>query len=192
MGGSANALGQLASSAGQETGLSNLGQGIFDLFTGGGGAPAAGAAGAPPSLDFMGPPAPGPSGVPTPEMVGPPSPVASPNFLQGFAQGFTGAVPGAGADQPLSAGAEVGGGLGQLMHAINSLRGGGGGGGGGGAGVIGLIVNAAARHLAGPVMVPGYVPSTAPQSGLIHGLINAFTFGLIDKPEMQVASRGSV
>jgi hypothetical protein len=190
MGGAANALGQFASSAGEATGLSNIGQGILDLFTGGGGAPTPGAPGAPPSLDFMGPPAPGPTGVGQ-ELVGPPSPYQSPNFLQGFAQGFLGGVPGAGADEPLSAGGELGGGLGQLFHAINTLRGASGRG-GGDVPVLGPIVSGAARHLAGPVMAPGYVPATAPQSGLIHGLINAFTFGLLNKPEMSVASRGSV
>jgi len=187
MSGAANALGQLASSAGEATGISNIGQGIVDLFTGGGGAPAGGAAGAPASLDFMGPPAPGPTGAVGQELVGPPSPIEPPNFLQGFAQGFMGMTPGKGADVPMGAGGEIGGGLGQLFHAIEQLRSGGLEG-----NLVRPVVSTVGRHLAGPVMAPGYVPATAPQSGLIHGLINAFTFGLLDKPEMSVASRGSV
>src|SRR5262249_24317100 len=103
-----------------------------------------------------------------------------------------GMQPGKGADVPMGAGGEVGAGLGQLFHAIGQLRGAGGGGGGGGQAVGGPIVNAGAHAFGGPVVGPGCGAASAPQSGLIHGLINAFTFGLLDKPEMSVASRGSV
>jgi hypothetical protein len=178
MGGMGDAAGQL----GQATGVTNLVQGISDLFTGGGGAPQAGAPGAPQSLDFMGPPAPGPSGLPGQEMVGPPSPYHSPNFMQGFVQGFTGQTPGAGTDTPLSAGGAVGGGLGQLFNAIEQLRQ------GGASGLVkeaaGPIVQGIGRKLMGPEMAPGYQQAQAPQSGLIHKIIAAYTGGILDSPKM--------
>lgn len=190
MGGEGGALGQVgsalssaASDVGQYTGLSNIGQGIADLFTGGGGAqPAApGAPGAPPSANFVGPPAPGPTGVGQ-ELVGPPSPYQSPNFLQGLAQGFLGQVPGAGADTPLAPWGAVGGGIGQLLHAIDSLRSGRGG--QPGAAVLGPLVQGLAHRLAGPEMAPGYRQSTAPQGGLLHGIIQGLTYGILDSPKM--------
>ncbi len=178
MGGLADAAGQV----GQATGISNVAQGIADLFTGGGGAPEAGAAGAPASLDFMGPPTPGAAGAITPEMVGPPSPYQTPNFMQGFVQGFTGGTPGAGADVPMGAGGEVGGGLGQLMHAIQQLRS------GGASGLVGdaavPIAGAIGRKLRGPEMAPGYQQASAPQGGLIHKIIAAYTGGILDSPKM--------
>ncbi len=178
MGGLADAAGQV----GQATGVSNLAQGIADLFTGGGGAPQAGAAGAPASLDFMGPPAPGPTGAIAPEMVGPPSPYQTPNFMQGFVQGFTGRTPGAGADVPMGAGGEIGGGLGQLFHAIEQLRM------GGASGVAKQamvpIGQAIGRKLMGPEMAPGYQQASAPQGGLIHKIIQGLTYGILDSPKM--------
>ena len=182
MGDIASGLGQMASSAGQATGVSNLAQGISDLVTGGGGAPAPGAPGAPPSLDFTGPPAPGPGGAIGQELVGPPSPVKSPSFLQGFAQGFMGMQPGKGADTPMSAGGELGGGLGQLFNALESLRQGGAS--GMAQQAMTPIVQAIGHKLLGTEMAPGYQQASAPQGGLVHGLINAATYGILDKPKM--------
>jgi len=160
MGDIAGSLGQMASNVGQATGIPNIVSGIGDVFTGGGQTPVMGQPGAP-------------------ELVGPPSPVQSPNFLQGFAQGFTGMVPGQGADVPLSAGGEVGGGLGQLFHAIEQLRS------GGLTGNVAMpLAQTVGRHLAGVEMAPGYRPSTAPQGGLIHRIIQGLTFGILDTPKM--------
>src|SRR5215813_13845318 len=102
MGDIASGLGQVGSAVGQATGVSNLASGISDLFSGGTQPTAPGA-------DF----------------VGPPSPVETPGFLKGFAQGFVGMEPGKGADVPMGAGGELGGGLGQLFHLIDQLRSGG-------------------------------------------------------------------
>src|SRR5215813_5274443 len=106
MGDIASGLGQVGSTVGQATGISNLAGGISDLFSGGSQTPAPGAAG-------------------TPEFVGPPSPVETPGFLKGFAQGFVGMQPGKGADVPMGAGGEIGGGIGQLFHLIDQLKSGG-------------------------------------------------------------------
>src|SRR5262249_2712313 len=91
MGDVAGSIGQLGSAVGQATGVSNLASGISDLFSGGSRTPAAGMPGGP-------------------ELVGPPSPVPTPGFLQGFAQGLIGMQPGKGADVPMGAGGEVGAG----------------------------------------------------------------------------------
>jgi|SRR5215470_3820827 len=157
MGDIASSLGQVGSAVGQATGVSNLASGISDLFSGGGGqAPAAA----------------------SPDFVGPPSPVETPGFLKGFAQGFIGMEPGKGADVPMGAGGEVGGGLGQLFHLIDQLR-------TGGVESVGTpMVQLAGRKLLGTEIAPGYQTATAPQSGLIHKIIAAYTGGILDSPKM--------
>jgi hypothetical protein len=174
MGDIASGLGQMASGAGRATGLSNLASGVADLFTGGGQTPVMGQPGASPSPNFIGPPAPGPTGAIGQELVGPPSPVESPGFLKGFAQGFVGMEPGKGADVPMGAGGEIGGGLGQLFHAIEQLRS------GGASGAVGQpIVDIVGKKLAGVEMAPGYQQATRPEGGLIHKIIAAYTGGII-------------
>ena len=158
MGDMASGLGQLASSAGQATGLSNIAGGISSLF-GGAQTPAEGTPGGP-------------------ELVGPPSPYKAPsNFMQGFAQGFMGMNPGQGADVPMSGGTELASGIGQLMHAINQAR------------SPQQMVNTGMQKLAGPTlqgpeMGPGYQTATAPQSGLIHRIIQGLSYGILDTPKM--------
>src|SRR5215467_12971849 len=158
MGDMASGLGQLASSAGQATGISNIAGGISDLFSGAQ-TPAAGQPGGP-------------------DLVGPPSPYKAPsNFMQGFAQGFMGRTPGQGADVPMGAGTELASGIGQLMHAINQAR------------SPQQMVNAGMQKLAGPSlqgpeMGPGYQQAQAPQSGLLHRIIQGLTYGIIDSPKM--------
>jgi len=165
MGDVASSIGQLGSAVGQATGVSNLASGISDLFSGGPKTPAAGAPGGP-------------------ELVGPPSPYHTPGFLQGFAQGLTGMTPGKGADLPMGAGGEIGAGLGQFMHLIDQLKS------GGLEGTIGKpLINTAMQKLAGPTlqgpeMAPGYQPATAPQSGLLHRIIQAVSYGLLDSPKI--------
>ncbi len=179
MGDVASSLGQVGSAVGQATGVSNLASGISDLFSGGNQTPAPGEAGAPPSLNFMGPPAPGPTGAIGQELVGPPSPVEPPGFLKGFAQGFIGMEPGKGADMPMGAGGEVGAGLGQLFHLIDQLKQ------GGVEGTVGRpLVALAGKKLLGPETAPGYQQANAPQSGLIHRLIQGLTYGILDSPKM--------
>src|SRR5215471_15048689 len=111
MGGIGDAFGQV----GQSTGLSNIGQGVANLFTGGSQAPTPGqvAGAVMPSDSLFGMPMPPKADI---------APTPSPNFLQGFMQGFTGMQPGQGADFPMSPAAQVAGGVGQLFHAINQLR----------------------------------------------------------------------
>jgi len=160
MGDMASSLGQLGSDVGQATGVSNLASGISDLFSGGSETPAPGAAG-------------------TPEFVGPPSPVQTPGFLQGFAQGFVGMQPGKGADTPMGAGGEIGSGLGQFFHLIDQLKQ------GGVEGTVGTpMVQLAGKKLLGTEMAPGYQQATAPQSGLIHKIIAAYTGGIVDSGRM--------
>src|SRR5262249_26924230 len=108
-----------------------------------------------------------------------PSPVQPPGFLKGFAQGFVGMEPGKGADVPMSAGGEVGAGLGQLFHLIDQLKSGGASG-----TVAQPIVNSAAKKLLGTEVAPGYQTANAPQSGLVHRLIQGLTYGILDTPKM--------
>ena len=158
MGSDAGGLGGALSSLGQSTGLSNIAGGISDLF-GGAQTPAEGTPGGP-------------------ELVGPPSPYKAPsNFMQGFAQGFIGMNPGQGADTPMSPGTELASGIGQLMHAINQAR------------SPQQMVNTGMQKLAGPSlqgpeMGPGYQQAQAPQSGLLHRIIQGLTYGIIDSPKM--------
>jgi len=159
MGDIASGLGQVGSAVGQATGISNLAGGISDLFSGGQ-TPAPGAAG-------------------TPDFVGPPSPVETPGFLKGFAQGFVGMQPGKGADVPMGAGGEIGGGLGQLFHLIDQIKQ------GGLEQTVGTpMVQLAGKKLLGTEMAPGYQQATAPQGGLIHKIIAAYTGGILDSPKM--------
>src|SRR5262249_2681454 len=147
MGDIASSLGQVGSTVGQATGISNLAGGISDLFSGGSQTPAPGAAG-------------------TPEFVGPPSPVETPGFLKGFAQGVVGMQPGKGADVPMGAGGEIGGGIGQLFHLIDQLKS------GGLEGTVGApMVQLAGKKLLGTETAPGYQTANAPQSGLVHRII---------------------
>src|SRR5215475_242459 len=134
------------------SGLGDIGSGVASLFSG----------------DQT--PAPGTAG---PDFVGPPSLNPSPSFMQGFAQGFTGAVPGTGADT-LGAGGKVGGGLGELFRAIQGLRdpmstanp------------LTGPIVNLLPQQLRGPEMAPGYKPAGQP-TNIIQSLLASYTGGLL-------------
>lgn len=209
MGGIGDALGQI----GQATGVSNIGQGIHDLFTGGSQAmtPDQMAGAVMPSGSLFGmPTAPKAAIAPTP----------SPNFLQGFAQGFMGMTPGQGADFPMSPGAQVASGVGQLFHAINTLRnpqqlvaaglkqlatGGNAPGADGGTDAAANVANAlmpsdtlfgapvppvnmaSGPPLQGPESVASYHPA-ASHPGLIHSIISGLTFGLLDNPSRYMGS----
>jgi hypothetical protein len=148
------------------SGLGDIGSGAASLFSGGDQAPAAGQPGGP-------------------ELVGPPSPYQAPsNFMQGFVQGFMGAAPGAGADVPTAPGGKVGGGIGELVRAIqafkdpmstaNPLT--------------GPIVNLVGQQLRGPeeAQLPfGYKPAGTP-SNIIQGLLSSYTGGLLGSNKMGV------
>ena len=135
------------------SGLGDIGSGVASLFSG----------------DQA--PAPGTAG--SPDFVGPPSPNPSPSFMQGFAQGFTGAVPGTGADI-VGPGGKIGGGIGELVRAIQGLRdpmsaanp------------LTGPIVNLLPQQLRGPEMAPGYKPAGQP-TNIIQSLLASYTGGLL-------------
>jgi len=132
----------------QQSGLANLAQGVTGLFGG----------------DQATVPA---------DFVGPPSPFESPNFLQGFVQGFTGAAnPLAGADAP-GAGGQTGAGLGQLLHALEQIRQQRGG-------TLGGVTPIAGGDLGAVEMLPGYQTAQIPTSGLVHRLIGAATYGILN------------
>jgi len=134
------------------SGLGDIGSGVASLFSG----------------DQT--PAPGTAG---PDFVGPPSLNPSPSFMQGFAQGFTGAVPGTGADV-VGPGGKIGGGIGELVRAIQGLRdpmstanp------------LTGPIVNLLPQQLRGPEMAPGYKPAGQP-TNIIQSLLASYTGGLL-------------
>src|SRR5215475_3036952 len=142
------------------SGLGDIGSGVASLFSG----------------DQT--PAPGTAG---PDFVGPPSLNPSPSFMQGFAQGFTGAVPGTGADT-LGAGGKVGGGIGELMRAIQGLK----DPTSSANPLTGPIVNLVGQQLRGPEQAGqpfGYKPAGTP-SNIIQGLLASYTGGLLGSNKM--------
>lgn len=152
MGSLGGALGQIGTTLGDQTGLSNISGGLQSLFGGGDEAAA-----------------------PGPDFVGPPSPYQAPSFLQGLYQGFTGGLanPSGGADVP-SPGGQIGGGVGELLAFLERIKQ------GGGQAALGPIVNAAmGQRPAGVQMLPGYHAAQAPSGGLIHNLIGAATYGIL-------------
>src|SRR5262244_3413781 len=90
------------------SGLGDIGSGVAGMFSGDSGAPGPQAAGLPSDTLF---------GMPVPSTTA----GTSPSFLQGFAQGFTGVPLGKGFDTT-GAGAKVGGGIGELVRAIQGLK----------------------------------------------------------------------
>ena len=149
---------------GMASGLGDIGAGVSSLFSGGG----------------SGPPAEGQPG--GPELVGPPSPYQSPNFLQGFAQGFTGAPIGQGADTPVGAGGQIGGGIGELLHAIQALK----DPTSAANPITGPIVSLVGQQLRGPEQAQsplGYKPAGTP-SNIIQGLLASYTGGLLGSNKM--------
>jgi len=146
------------------SGLGDIGSGVASLFSGGDQQPAAGQPGGP-------------------ELVGPPSPYQAPsNFMQGFAQGFMGAAPGAGTDVPTGGGAKVGGGLGELVRAIQAMK----DPSSTANPLTGPIVNLVGQQLRGPEqagMPFGYKPAGTP-SNIIQGLLASYTGGLLGSNKM--------
>lgn len=148
------------------SGLGDIGSGVASLFGGGDSStPAAGQPGGP-------------------ELVGPPSPYASPNFMQGFVQGFTGVEPGKGADTPVGAGPQIAGGIGELMKAIQDLKnptspsnp------------ITGPMVNLVQGALRGPenAQMPfGFKPASTP-SNIVQNILSSYTGGLLGSNKMGV------
>jgi hypothetical protein len=110
--------------------------------------------------------------VPVADFVGPPSPYQPPNFLQGLTRGLTGQNVGGGADV-LPPGAQVGGGLGELLAMLEKMKQ------QGGAGMGSMVPTPGGATPGGIRMLPGYHAAQAPSGGLIHNLIGAFTYGIL-------------
>jgi hypothetical protein len=111
-------------------------------------------------------------------MVGPPSPYKAPaNFLQGFAQGFMGVHPGAGADVPVGPGTQVAGGVGELVRAIQGLK----NPTSAANPITGPIVDLVNQQLQGPEQAQppfGYRPAGQP-TNIIQSLLSSYTGGLL-------------
>jgi hypothetical protein len=179
---------------GQATGLTNLVQGLTGLFGGGDGQAAA------PSYTYTSPyavpfqaaegPIPGdlslflPPEAPPPvagpgDFVGPPSPFKPPNFFEGLVRGLTGRDVGGGADV-LPPGAQVGGGVGELLAFLDKIRQQSSGQMGGAPAPLPPVVQMGAGGPLRPTqLLPGYQQAQAPAGGLVHNLIGAFTYGIL-------------
>jgi hypothetical protein len=179
---------------GQATGLTNLAQGLYGLFGGGDGQAAApsstytspyavpfqAAEGpVPGDLSLFLPEAPPPVPAAPGEFVGPPSPFKPPNFFEGLVRGLTGRDVGGGADV-LPPGAQVGGGVGELLSFLDMIRRQSSGQMGRAAGPLPPIVQMGAGGALRPTqLLPGYQQAQAPAGGLVHNLIGSFTYGLL-------------
>lgn len=151
----------------QNTGLANVAGGLQSLFGGGDEAGRIAALGqpVPQGVDIVGPSSTftgggGPGG-----------------FIQGIVNGFQGTMNQYGPD--IGPAAQTGGGLGQLLAFLERMNNA-----GGGAGQLQQIVNAATPTGRITRMAPGYQQAQAPQGGLVHGLISAYTGGILDSPKM--------
>jgi hypothetical protein len=161
------AVAGIPAAVGQATGISNLAQGLQGLF---GGDQAGAQPLVPQAANFVGPPAPA-MGMPG-GLVGPPSPFQPPGFGQGLLQGFTGNFnsPSGGADVVNPAG-QLGGGVGELLALLDKMRQQ-----SGGMAPMGPLPGGG--QPSGIRILPG-TTAQAPQGGLIHNLIGAFTYGIL-------------
>ena len=129
-------------------GLESVGQGLQSLFSGGGGEAG--------KLAALGQTV--PQGV---DLVGPSSTFTGPGFMGGLVQGFTGALPKVA--NP-SAATSIGGGVGQLLQAIDQMN----AGRQGGMSLQPIVSGMTGQQLRGPQVIPG--GSAQPATGPIMSL----------------------